>query len=68
MRATGLSGIAVFTNNASLWDHAIGMWKERLPAYFYMAADGPKPKSLDRCGGKSYWYNQIVFNASVSWW
>lgn len=61
----GLSSIAVFTDNTSLWDHAISMWNERVPAYFYVSTDGPTPKTLARCGGTSYWYGQNVFNASV---
>ena len=31
-----LSSIAVFTNNATLFAHAIDMWRERVPAYFYL--------------------------------
>lgn len=37
-----LSSIAVFTNNATLFAHAIDMWRERVPAYFYVEEeDGP---------------------------
>lgn len=61
----GMSSIAVFTENAALWDHSIAMWRSRLPAYFYMAADGPAPVALARCDNRSYWYNQVVFNGSV---
>ena len=49
------------------WDHAIGMWRERVPAYFYRAeADGPAPQAVAHCGGKAYWYGQLVFNSSVN--
>jgi hypothetical protein len=61
----GLSSIAVFTENTTLWDHAIQMWQARLPAYFYMATDGPKPVDVPSCG-TSNWHGQIVFNASVN--
>jgi len=59
----GLSSIAVFTENVTLWDHAMDMWRARLPAYFYMASDGPRPAQVRDC--RPYWYNQVVFNASV---
>eukprot|EP00040_Diaphanoeca_grandis_P025941 m.144504 g.144504 ORF g.144504 m.144504 type:complete len:412 (+) comp30378_c0_seq2:12-1247(+) len=59
----GLSSIAVFTNNETLFDRALMMWNQRLPAYFYIAEDGPTPKQCRDC--KPYWYNQVVFNSSV---
>ena len=43
------------------------MWRERVPAYFYRAeADGPAPQAVAHCGGKAYWYGQLVFNSSVN--
>jgi hypothetical protein len=63
----GLASIAVFTENRTLWDHAIAMWNIRVPAYIYISDDGPTHKpGPARCGKYSpYWYDQVVFNASV---
>jgi hypothetical protein len=61
----GLASIAVFTENTTLWDHAIQMWQARLPAYFYMATDGPKPVNVPSCA-TSNWHGQTVFNVSVN--
>lgn len=63
----GLASIAVFTENRTLWDHAIAMWNIRVPAYIYISDDGPTHKAGPaRCGKYSpYWYDQVVFNASV---
>jgi hypothetical protein len=69
----GLTSIAVFTNNATLFDHAIGMWRARVPAYFYVAADGPTPLCPADCkatgkpdGCTQDWHGQVVFNSSVN--
>jgi len=61
----GMSSIAVFTENTTLWDHALSMWHDRVPAYFYMSTDGPHPKVVSRCE-RAFWYNQVTFNASVN--
>jgi hypothetical protein len=63
----GLASIAVFTENRTIWDHAIEMWNIRVPAYIYISDDGPTHKpGPARCGKYSpYWYNQLVFNSSV---
>jgi len=56
-------GIAVFSDNATLYDHAVLFWKERIPAYFYYHTDGNKPVPTPR--GHPGWFTQKVFNASV---
>lgn len=61
----GTMGIAVFTDNRELLNHAAAMWKERVPAYFYDAAlDGDHPVAAPR--GHASWYGQTTFNASVN--
>jgi hypothetical protein len=56
-------GIAVFSDNTTLFDHTVGFWQQRLPAYFYYHTDGDHPVPPPR--GYPSWYNQSVFNASV---
>jgi hypothetical protein len=55
--------IAVFSNNATLYDHAVLFWNERLPAYFYYHTDGNKPVKAPR--GNPGWFTQKVFNSTV---
>jgi len=56
-------GIAVFSEDASLYDHAVTFWKQRIPAYFYIHTDGDKPVKAPR--GNPSWYDQPVFNSTV---
>lgn len=61
-----MAGLAVVSENSTLLAHALEFWRARVPAYFYIASDGPKPVPLP-CGAKdTTWYNQTVFNASTS--
>lgn len=61
----GLIGIAVVSEDASLFDRALGFWAQRLPAYFYDATlDGGRPVPAPR--GDPSWYDQSVFDASTS--
>ncbi len=61
----GMMGIAVFTNNRDLLNHAAAMWRQRIPAYFYYApADGDHPVAAPR--GKASWFGQSVFNMSTN--
>lgn len=47
----GLASIAVFTENRTVWDHAIEMWNIRVPAYIYISDDGPTHRpGPARCG------------------
>jgi len=56
-------GIAVFSDNSSLYDHAVEFWKQRIPAYFYYHTDGDHPVKPPR--GNPSWYNQDVYNSTV---
>lgn len=58
----GMIGIAVFNNDTNLFDAAIKMWQERVPAYFWTVADGPKPVPPPR--GNPSWYNMTTFNST----
>jgi hypothetical protein len=63
----GMMGIAVFTNDRPLLDHAEAMWEERVPAYFYdFRLDGGQPRALPRNTGKTNWHGQTTFDASTS--
>ena len=63
-------GIAVFSENATLFDHAVAQWRARAPSYWYITSDGaaPPPNPQPNCKPQPVceWYNQTVFNASVS--
>ena len=65
----GMMGIAVFTENATLFDHSVEMWKARIPAYFYLSAeDGDQPVGLAACPSKDIkqnWHGQTVFSSKV---
>jgi hypothetical protein len=41
--ADGLIQIAVFLDDATLFNAALGIWRRRVPAYIYTQADGPQP-------------------------
>lgn len=57
-------GLAVWTENATLFDRAVTFWRQRVPAYFYISSDGKKPVPAPR--GSPSWYGETVFNASVT--
>ena len=61
-------GIAVLSENATLFAHAAAFWAQRAPSYLYnFAADGAvQPAFPPGRGGVTTWYNQSVFNASTS--
>jgi Alginate lyase len=60
-------GIAVFTNDRTLFDHAVAMWHERVPAYFYyQPIDGDHPQPFPRGDDRTTWNGQTVFNASLN--
>jgi hypothetical protein len=46
--------IAVFLDDKTSFDKAVAMWRRRVPAYFYMKADGPTPVRPPR--GSPSWY------------
>lgn len=66
----GMLGIAVFSENATLFAHAASQWEARMPSYWYVATDGgsPPPNPQPNCAPQPFceWYNQSIFNASVS--
>ena len=63
----GMMGIAVFTDDRALLNHAEAMWHERVPAYFYnFKLDGDHPKPLPRGASRTTWYGQTVFDATTS--
>jgi hypothetical protein len=66
----GMLGIAVFSENATLFAHAAQAWADRMPSYWYVTADGPQPppNPQPNCDPQPYceWYNQTIFNSSVS--
>jgi hypothetical protein len=66
----GMLGIAVVSENATLYDHAIKAWKDRMPAYFYIPSDGPLPPLNPQCGCSPNptcdWYNQTVFDTDTT--
>ena len=60
-------GTAVFTENATMFDRAVGMWRERVPAYlYYYLSDGGTYVRVPSRVSQPSWYNQVVFNASTS--
>jgi hypothetical protein len=62
----GMMGIAVFTDDRGLLDHAEAMWQRRVPAYFYNAKlDGDHPRELTP-SSREGWFGQAVFNESTS--
>jgi len=68
----GMIGIAVFTENVTLFNHSVTYWYQRVPAYFYYSAwDGPKPVPIPRGSVTvTVWGTkpnsiQLVFNSSV---
>lgn len=66
-----MMGIGVFAENRTVFDHAVEMWKARVPAYYYLSsADGEgQPAELAECprlGLKGDgWNGQTVFNSKV---
>jgi hypothetical protein len=63
----GAIGVAVFTGNRALFDHAVAMWHERVPAYFYFQPiDGDHPHPLPRTDAKTTWNGQTVFNSTLN--
>ena len=48
-----LIGIAVFTENQTMFDHAVNFWSQRVPAYFWTISDGPYPIHVPR--GNQNW-------------
>jgi hypothetical protein len=63
----GMMGIAVFTDDADLFQHATTFWRQRVPAYFYYSPiDGSSPTAYPRTTGKTNWNGQTIFDARVN--
>jgi hypothetical protein len=66
----GMMGIAVFTEDQTLYNNAVALWKQWVPAYFYNEAeDGGKPLTFSggpSSGGSPGWNGQTVFDAATS--
>ncbi|MGR4879765.1 alginate lyase family protein [Streptomyces sp. LARHCF249] len=60
-------GIAVHLDDRAAYDKAMGIYLGRVPAYFYLASDGPQPLYPPRSGIDSrselikYWHDQTTF-------
>ena len=63
-------GMAVFSENATLFAHAVEGWRSRAPSYYYITSDGaaPPPNPQPNCPNQPVceWYNQSLFDARVS--
>ncbi|GAA2405448.1 alginate lyase family protein [Actinomadura vinacea] len=65
-------GIAVFLEDRAAFDKAVGIWRNRVPAYIYLTSDGSLPKT--RPGSKydtrdeliDYWQGQSTFVNGLS--
>jgi hypothetical protein len=58
--------IAVFDDDRAGFERAVRMWRERAPAYIYLASDGPAPVPPPRGNARggslaAYWYDQTAF-------
>jgi hypothetical protein len=61
----GMLGLAVLSENATLYKHALSMFDARLASAFYnFDADGAQPRPAPR--GRPSWYGQTVFDAATS--
>jgi hypothetical protein len=63
--------IGIFLDDRAIFDRAVKMWRERVPAYAYIAADGPTPNPPPR-GNKigiallKYWYDQSTMMVGLA--
>jgi hypothetical protein len=61
------TGIAVFLDDRTSFDKAIGIWRGRVPAYVYLSSDGSLPKAPPNCPKDTrdkivaYWQGQDTF-------
>jgi hypothetical protein len=61
---SGRLGIAVLSDNQSLFDSTVAEFNQAVPAYFYNAVDGSAPVTNPIISSK--WNGQTVFNATVN--
>lgn len=63
--------IGIFNDDRQSFDQAVKMWRERVPAYAYIASDGPTPHPPPR-GNKTgaalvkYWYDQSTMMVGLA--
>ena len=69
----GMMGIGVFLDSVPVFDHAVTMWRQRVPAYFYMTTDGPYPPPspgdttmVNKDLIITYWQGQTTFKDGLS--
>ena len=64
--------IAVFLDDAATFDRAVAMWRARVPAYFYLKADGalplPPPGGVHESAAEieAFWFKPQVFVDGMS--
>ncbi len=67
-----MMGIGIFLDSTETFNHAVSMWRQRVPAYFYLTTDGdfphPSPGSNQNTNDKivAYWQGQSVFKDGLS--
>ncbi|MFJ9517606.1 alginate lyase family protein [Kitasatospora sp. NPDC101801] len=60
-------GIGVFLNDRTVYDKAVALFRNRVPAYIYLASDGPLPRTVPGSGLDTrdeivgYWQGQSTF-------
>ena len=65
-------GIGVFLDSAQTFNHAVSMWRKRVPAYFYLTSDGaypvPAPGTTQDTKEEviAYWQDQAVFKDGLA--
>src|SRR6185369_2410652 len=57
---------AVALDDRALFDKALAMWRKRIPAYFYLASDGPTPvpppgKTMSQDALLKFWFSPPKF-------
>jgi hypothetical protein len=66
----GMFGIAVFSENATLYNHALKAWTDRMPSYFYITSDGVLPPKNPQSGCSPNpvceYYNQTIFDSRTN--
>jgi hypothetical protein len=57
--ADALIQIAVFLDDHASFDHAISLWKTRVPEYIYMTSDGAKPLGTSGWNGATTYFDGL---------
>jgi hypothetical protein len=65
------TAIAIFLDDRPAFDHALALWRRRLPAYFYLSSDGPAPlpppgRPKAPADLIAFWHGQTVFVDGLS--